>query len=100
VSAFANWDVKGFPAGSDAIGLGDVDLKFLWNPEALGFSYGKEETMSGSVLLGTDFVLPTATDDALVGNALLLAPGKIAYIKTLWPENQAPWFRVGVASTG
>jgi len=67
-------DVPGFPAGSDAIGLGDVDLKFLWNPKALGFSYGKEGTMSGSVLLGTDFILPTATDDALAGNALLFAP--------------------------
>jgi hypothetical protein len=30
--------------------------------------------MSGSILLGTDFVLPTATDDALAGDALLFAP--------------------------
>ena len=69
-------DVAGLPAGSesDAIGLGDVDLKFLWNPKALGFSYGKEGKMSGSVLLGTDFILPTATDDALAGDALLFAP--------------------------
>ena len=67
-------DISGVPAGTDAIGLGDIDLKFLWNPSALGFSYGKEGTMSGSVLLGTDFILPTATDDALAGNALLFAP--------------------------
>jgi hypothetical protein len=67
-------DVEGFPPGADAIGLGDIDLKFLWNPEALGFTYGKDGTMSGSILLGTDFVLPTATDDALAGNALLFAP--------------------------
>lgn len=67
-------DISGVPAGSDTIGMGDIDLKFLWNPSALGFSYGKDGTMSGSVLLGTDFVLPTATDDALAGNALLFAP--------------------------
>jgi len=67
-------DVEGFDSGDDAIGLGDIDLKFLWNPESLGFSYGKEGAMSGSVLLGTDFVLPTATDDLLAGDALLFAP--------------------------
>ena len=67
-------DVSGVPAGTDAIGLGDIDLKFLWNPEAFGFTYGKDGKKSGSILLGTDFVLPTATDDALAGNALLFAP--------------------------
>jgi hypothetical protein len=56
-------DVPGLPAGAptDGIGVGDVDLKFLY---ALG----------DNVLLGTDFILPTATDAALAGNALLLAP--------------------------
>jgi hypothetical protein len=67
-------DVPGFPPGTDAIGMGDVDLKFLYRPEALEFTYGKEGKESASVLLGTDFVLPTATDDALAGNALLFAP--------------------------
>ena len=67
-------DVPGVPAGTDAIGMGDIDLKFLWRPEALEFSYGKEGKMSASVLLGTDFLLPTATDDALAGDALLFAP--------------------------
>jgi hypothetical protein len=67
-------DVPGIPAGTDAIGIGDIDLKFLWNPEALAFTYGKDGEKSGSILLGTDFVLPTATDDALAGNALLFAP--------------------------
>jgi len=57
---------------TDGIGLGDIDLKFLWNPKAMRFSYGNG--MSGSVLLGTDFILPTATNDALGGNALLAAP--------------------------
>lgn len=67
-------DVPGIPAGTDAIGLGDISLKFIHNPEALGFTYGKEGKKSGGVLLGVDFVLPTATDDALAGDALLLAP--------------------------
>jgi hypothetical protein len=67
-------DVPGFPPGTDAIGMGDIDLKFLLKPKALEFAYGKEGKKSGNVLLGTDFVLPTATDDALAGNALLFAP--------------------------
>ncbi len=67
-------DVPGIPAGTDAIGLGDISLKFIHNPEALGFTYGKEGKKSGGVLLGADFVLPTATDDALAGDTLLLAP--------------------------
>jgi hypothetical protein len=67
-------DVPGFPSGTDAIGMGDLDLKFLWRPEALEFSYGKEGKKSASVLLGTDFILPTATDDALAGDAFLFAP--------------------------
>jgi len=67
-------DVPGVPAGTDAIGMGDIDLKFLWRPEALEFSYGKEREKSRSILLGTDFLLPTATDDLLAGDALLFAP--------------------------
>jgi hypothetical protein len=69
-------DVPGFPpdADSDAIGLGDADIKFLMRPGPLEFSYGKEGKMSASVLLGTDFLLPTATDDALGGNAFVFAP--------------------------
>ena len=61
-------------ANSDAIGMGDIDLKFLIRPKALDFSFGKEGKKSGSVLVGTDFVLPTATDDALAGDAFLFAP--------------------------
>lgn len=54
-------DVPGAPPGSDVIGVGDMDLKFLYS-------------VSDNVLLGTDFVLPTATKEALAGNALLFAP--------------------------
>jgi hypothetical protein len=67
-------DIEGVPAGTDAIGVGDIDLKFLWNPKSLGFNYGQDGKKSGAWLFGTDFVLPTATDDAMAGNALLFAP--------------------------
>jgi hypothetical protein len=69
-------DVAGLPSGmdSDAIGMGDIDLKFLWRPEALDFTFGKGGAKSGSIMFGTDFVLPTATDDVLGGDALLFAP--------------------------
>jgi len=67
-------DVPGFPAGTDATGMGNVGLKFLYRPEALEFTYGKGGKKSASVLLGHDFVFPTATDDALGGDAFLIAP--------------------------
>jgi hypothetical protein len=67
-------DMVGVPSGTDAIGLGDIDLKFLWVPKALGFKYGKDGTKSGNWLFGTDFILPTATEDELAGDALLFAP--------------------------
>jgi len=69
-------DVSGFPPGADSkmIGMGDIDLKFLLKPKALEFTYGKDGKKSASVLLGTDFVFPTATDDALGGDAFLFAP--------------------------
>jgi len=66
-------NIPGVPAG-DAIGLGDLDLKFLWRPESLEFSFGEGGKKSASWILGTDFVLPTATDEALTGDALLFAP--------------------------
>jgi hypothetical protein len=66
-------DVPGFAPGTDAIGMGDIDLKFLWRPEATDWTFGEGGKKSGSWLFGTDFVLPTATDP-LGGNALLFAP--------------------------
>jgi len=69
-------DISGFPLALDstAIGIGDTSLKFLINLEAMEFRFGEDDEKSGTVLLGTDLVLPTATDDALAGNALLFAP--------------------------
>jgi hypothetical protein len=69
-------NVAGLPAGSptSAIGLGDMNLKFLATPKAFEFTYAKEGKMKGNVLVGTDMTFPTATDDLIGGNALLLAP--------------------------
>ena len=69
-------DVPGLPedANSDAIGMGDLDLKFLIRPKGFDWNYGKDGKKSGSVLLGTDLLLPTATDEALGGDAFVFAP--------------------------
>jgi len=69
-------NVPGFPPDTEskALGMGNTSLKFLVRPRALDFHYGKEGSMSGSVLFGMDFVLPTATDAALGGDAFLFAP--------------------------
>jgi len=71
--------ISGLPSDipTDAIGVGDISLKFLMRPKALDFSYGEPGEMnkkSGSVMFGTDFVLPTATNPALAGNAFVFAP--------------------------
>jgi hypothetical protein len=68
-------DVPGPTPVTDAIGVGDVSLKFLYRPRGLDFHYGKGKKKSGSFLFGTDMVFPTGTtDDGLTGNALLLSP--------------------------
>jgi hypothetical protein len=73
-------EVAGFPptanptADPKVIGMGDTNLKFIWKPEALEMTYGKEGEKSASVLFGTEYILPTATDDALAGNAFVFSP--------------------------
>jgi hypothetical protein len=67
-------DIPGFPSGTDATGMGDIDMKFLWRPEFGDWTFGEGGKKTGSVMFGTDFVFPTATDDLLGGDALLFAP--------------------------
>jgi hypothetical protein len=100
-------DVSGFPAGADkkVIGMGDGNLKFIWKPEALEMTYGKEGKKSASVLIGTEYILPTATDDALGGKAFVFSPilgvvfdmplhGFVAFLNLyefdVWKESSAP----------
>jgi len=57
-------EVSGLPAGSPSgvIGVGDISLKFLTRSKPLDFSYGEPGEMNkktGSILIGTDWVLPT-----------------------------------------
>jgi len=67
--------VPGFPPDTEsvALGMGDVSIKFLIRPKALDFHYGKEGKKSGSLLFGTDFVLPTGTG-GLSGDGFVFAP--------------------------
>jgi len=67
-------DIPGVPSGTDAVGMGDIDMKFLWRPEFGDWTFGEGGKKTGSVMFGTDFVFPTATDDLLGGDALLFAP--------------------------
>lgn len=80
-------DVSGLPTDfpSSAIGVGDISLKFLTRLNALDFSYGEPSKMNkktGSIILGTDFVLPTATNPLLAGNSFKLAPILVVVIDT------------------
>jgi hypothetical protein len=67
-------DVAGAMPGSDEIGMGDLNLKFIGKPKALEWKYGDDGKKSGSVLLGTEFILPTASEDALGEDSLIFAP--------------------------
>lgn len=71
--------MPGLPADvpSSAIGVGDVSLKFFGRPKSLDFSWGTPSKMnkkSGSLILGTDLVLPTATSPYLAGNSFKVSP--------------------------
>ena len=73
-------DVEGVPEDfpKSVIGIGDISLKFLIRPKFLDFKYGKPGKMnkkSGSIVIGTDFVLPTSTNTEFGGgNSFKLAP--------------------------
>jgi hypothetical protein len=72
-------DIEGLPDGAptDAIGVGDVSLKFLIRPKALDFSYGEPSKMNkktASIMFGMDFVFTTATVPELAGDAFVFAP--------------------------
>jgi hypothetical protein len=69
-------EVEGLPAGTpqDVIGMGDASLKFLANLRNLDFFYGEGKKKSGTIVVGTDFVLPSATNPLLAGNSFKIAP--------------------------
>jgi hypothetical protein len=69
-------EVDGLPAGTpqNVIGTGDVSLKFLANLRGLDFRYGEGKKKSGTIVVGTDFVLPAATNIYLAGNSFKIAP--------------------------
>jgi len=69
-------EVEGLPDGTpqSAIGMGDVSLKFLANLRSLDFFYGEGKKKSGTIVVGTDFILPTATSEYLAGNSFKIAP--------------------------
>jgi hypothetical protein len=52
--------------------MGDLNLRFFFKPEALEWKY--ESGLSGSVMLGSEILFPTATDEILGGEALILSP--------------------------
>ena len=68
--------MQGLPEGApqDVIGTGDVSLKFLANLRGLDFFYGEGKKKSGTIIVGTDFVLPSASHPLLAGNSFKIAP--------------------------
>ena len=72
-------EIEGYPeeAPSSVIGVGDLSLKFLARIKPWDFSYGEPGKMNkktASIMIGTDFVMPIATNPLLAGNSFKIAP--------------------------
>ncbi|MHC4103062.1 MAG: hypothetical protein ACYSW1_19520, partial [Planctomycetota bacterium] len=63
----------------DETGMGDLNLRFLFKPKGWNGTWGWEDEMNPnkgwSIMPLIETTLPTATDDALGGEAWILSPG-------------------------
>ena len=58
----------------DAVGMGDLILRFFSRPESLEWKYKEGESDSISLMPTLEFILPTATDPVLGAESLILGP--------------------------
>ena len=63
----------------DVIGMGDISLRFFLRPEQLEWSYDDGNTMGKkkgiSLMPLVELLFPTATEDVLGGEAMIVSPG-------------------------
>ena len=59
----------------DETGIGDLNLRFFYAPESWRWVWDEEGNKSVSVFPVLETTLPTATEDALGGDAWILSPG-------------------------
>jgi len=68
----------GFSSGTaeddgDAIGMGDLNLRFFFKPEELEWGYDSSK-LTGSIMFGSEILFPTATENVLGNESLILSP--------------------------
>ena len=68
----------------DVIGLGDISLRFFLRPEQLEWSYDDGNTMGKkkgiSLMPLVELLFPTATEDVLGGEAMIVSPGFVLVV--------------------
>ena len=57
----------------DEIGMGDLNLRFFFKPEALEWGYDNSK-LTGSIMFGSEMLFPTATQEVLGNESLILSP--------------------------
>ena len=67
---FADLDDDG-----DETGMGDLNLRFFVMPEQWQWMWGKDKSKNFSLMPIAEFTIPTATEDVLGGEALIISPG-------------------------
>ena len=68
----------------DVIGMGDISLRFFLRPEQLEWSYDDGNTMGKkkgiSLMPLVELLFPTATEDVLGGEAMIVSPGFVLVV--------------------
>jgi len=57
----------------DEIGMGDLNLRFFFKPEELEWGYDNSK-LTGSIMFGSEILFPTATQEVLGNESLILSP--------------------------
>lgn len=68
----------------DVVGVGDLGLRFFYRPESLEWTYEDDNPMGKtkgiSLMPLIEFTLPTATNDVIGGEALIVSPGFVVVV--------------------
>jgi hypothetical protein len=79
---------SGLECDGNAVGVGDANFRFFLRPESLEWRFGQNKSKGASLMPLVEFTVPTATEDVLGGDALLMSPGFALAFDA--PFNKAP----------
>ncbi len=73
----------------NAVGLGDSTLRFFVRPRSLEWGWGPEKSRNFTLIPTLEMTVPTATEDVLGGDALIMSPGMTVVFDA--PFNKPPF---------